>query len=138
MSISSVIKAPLGVQLNRIAFALYAALFLWPLWQDHHTISPVGLMSFVSLLFVSLLGLFFSCVRAPHSRWILALLGILIPAIVFIAMCLTVWSRPQAWWDWLLSMLTALAWFAIPIALAVSLFKDAKTHEYFRLRMLAA
>jgi len=40
-------------------------------------------------------------------------------------------SRP-AWWEWPFDILFVLVvWFGIPILLAVSLFRDKKTCEYF-------
>jgi len=59
------------------------------------------------------------------------MLGILIPAIIFTALCLTVWSRPEAWWDWLLCVLPLILWFMMPVMFAMVLFKDKKTNEYF-------
>jgi len=58
-------------------------------------------------------------------------LGILIPAVVFVGMSLMVWSRPQIWWEWLLDPLVLFIWFGMPVTLAVSLFRDKKTSEYF-------
>jgi uncharacterized membrane protein YedE/YeeE len=80
-----------------------------------------------TLTFLSLLGLIYTCVRARRSRWILAILGILIPAAILTAMLWLVFSRP-AWWEWLFAL---LMFFTVPVTLAVSLFRDKRTSEYF-------
>lgn len=127
----AVIKAPLGVQLNRLAFLLYAIFFAWPLWCFRHTISVSGLVIFSSFVFCSLLGLGYSFIRVGRSRWILAVLGLVIPIVFWTSMCLMEFSRP-AWWEWPFGAMFALVvWFGIPIMLAVSLFRDRKTSEYF-------
>jgi hypothetical protein len=123
MSIWPVIKAPIAVQLNRIAFATYAGFFGYGLWRFRHTASVMGTATFLGMFFLSLFGLFYSCVRARRARWIMAVLGLLIPGLVFVGMCCMEWSRPEGWWEWLFTGLYALAvWFGIPIMLAVSLF----------------
>jgi len=38
------------------------------------------------MIFLGVLGLFYSCVRARRSRWIMAVLGLLIPGLVFTMM----------------------------------------------------
>jgi hypothetical protein len=126
MSILSIIKAPHGVQLNRIAFTLYAIFFAWPIWRFRHTITFHGLLIFESFIFCSLLGLFYSCIRARRSRWILAVLDLLMAA-VFWSLMLPAFSRP-AWWEWSLAL---VMWFSIPAALVALLFRDKKTSEYF-------
>src|SRR3974390_512308 len=132
MSIWPAIKAPLGVQLNRLAFTLYALVFAWPLFSFRHSISVSGLAVFSSFVFCSLLGLRCTFVRVHRSRWILAILGLVIPAVFWTLMCLMEFSRP-AWWEWPFVILFALVvWFGFPIFLAVSLFRDKKTSEYFR------
>jgi hypothetical protein len=127
MGILSVIKAPVGVQLNRVAFLLYAIFFAWPLWCFRHTASLEGSFILASFVFCSLLGLGYSFVRISRSRWILAVLGLSIPTAFWTSMCMMVFSRP-AWWEW---PLVVPMWFSIPVALAVSLFRDKKTSEYF-------
>ncbi len=86
---------------------------------------------FIGMVFLGLLGLVYSCVRARRARWILATLNILIPGIVWAGMCLFEFSRPQAWWDWLLDIPPFFLPFVIPGFLAWMLFKDKKTDEYF-------
>jgi hypothetical protein len=131
MSVSSFIKAPLGVQLNRAAFLLYAILFSWPLWYFRQVISVGGLLIFYSFVFCSLLGLGYSFIRISRSRWILAVLDLVIPG-VFWTLMLREFSRPTAWWEWVLDTVVALGmWFGFPIMLATSLFWDRKTREYF-------
>jgi len=131
MSILPLIKAPVGVQLNRVAFTVYAAFFAWPLWSLRHAISGSGLVIFASFVFCSLLGLGYTFVRLRRTRWILAVLGLVIPAVFWTGMCLMEFSRP-AWWEWPLVIPFALVvWFGIPTVLAVSLFRDKNTSEYF-------
>lgn len=127
MFISSLIKAPLAVQLNRVAFMIYAAFFAWPLCAYRHTISVSGCIIFGSFILCSLLGFGYTFIRIPRSRWILTLFGIVIPAAFWTLMCLMIFSRP-VWWEWPFAL---VIWFGIPISLAVSLFTDKKTSEYF-------
>jgi hypothetical protein len=131
MSILPVIKAPFAVQLYRVAFgacAIYFGSFVWHGWRIG---SFTGLLELQGFTFFSLLGLIFTCVRSRHSRWILGSLGILIPAYVFIGMCVMVFSRPEAWWDWCLCLICTVVFFAIPVTLALVLFRDKKTSAYF-------
>ncbi|MGD0814378.1 MAG: hypothetical protein ABSA83_12295 [Verrucomicrobiota bacterium] len=125
MNIWPVIKAPIAVQLNRIAFTLYAAFFGACSWRIHRFAAVEGMAIFLCMFLFSVLGLISSFIRARRSRWIMAALDLLIPGIVFIGMCLMEWSRPEGWVDWLFSALVALVvWFGIPLSLALSLFKD--------------
>ncbi|MEJ0088539.1 MAG: hypothetical protein WDM80_02070 [Limisphaerales bacterium] len=127
-----VIKAPLAVQFSRIAFSLYIAFFTWPLWKFRHTISKEGIIVFGCFLFFSLLGIFYSFVRARHSRWIMSAIMISIPAIVLFEMYLMkIFSSPQTWWEWLLEPLPLFVWFAFPATFSYLLFKDKKAKEYF-------
>lgn len=131
MSVLRAIKTPLGVQLNRAAFLVYAIFFAWPLWHFRHTVALSGLVILGSFVFCSLLGLGCSFIRFSRSRWILAVLGLLIPAAFWASMSLMEFSRP-AWWEWLFdAVLILVVWMGIPIMLAVSLFRDRKTCEYF-------
>ena len=131
MSILPPIKAPLVVQLNRVAFTIYAVLFGWPMWGLRHVMVLSGWIIFSSFVFCSLLGFAYTFIRIRRSRWILAVLGLLIPAAFWTAMCLMEFSRPQAWWDWLLDIPAFFLPFIIPVCLAWILFKDKKTDEYF-------
>jgi hypothetical protein len=131
MSILPPIKAPLGVQLNRVAFTIYAVLFGWPMWGFRHVMVLSGWIIFSSFVFCSLLGFAYTFIRIRRSRWILAVLGLLIPAAFWTGMCLMEFSRPQAWWDWLLDIPAFFLPFIIPACLAWILFKDKKTDEYF-------
>ena len=127
MNISPLIKAPLAVQLNRAAFMIFAAFFAWPLCAYRHTISVSGCIIFGSFILCSLLGFGYTFIRIRRSRWILTLFGLLIPAAFWTLMCLVVFRRP-AWWEWPFAL---MLWIGIPVFLAVSLFKDKKTIEYF-------
>jgi amino acid transporter len=125
MNIWPVIKAPIAVQLNRIAFALYVGFFGSFLWRVHSIASVEGTAIFLGMIFFCVPGLFYSFVRARRSRWIMAALGLLIPGLVFTSMCLLEFSRPEGLSDWFLFVLAALVyWFAIPIMLALLLFKS--------------
>ncbi|MGA2788118.1 MAG: hypothetical protein ABSF60_11380 [Verrucomicrobiota bacterium] len=126
-----VIKAPLAVQLNRVVFTIYAVLFGWPMWSFRHFMVLSGWVIFSSFVFCSLLGFAYTFIRVRRSRWILTVLGLLIPAAFWTFMCLMEFSRP-AWWEWPLDIIFMLVvWFGYPILLAVSLFRDKKTSEYF-------
>jgi hypothetical protein len=127
MSILPIIKAPLAVQVYRVAFAACAAYFGSFVWQERRIGSFVGLLELQSFTFFSLLGLIYTCIRARRSRWILAILGILIPAVILSVMLWLVFSRP-AWWEWPFAL---LMFFTVPVTLALSLFRDKKTSEYF-------
>jgi len=130
MSILPIIKAPLGVQLNRLAFAIYAVFFGWPMWSFRHKMVLSGWVIFSSFVFCSLLGFAYTFIRFRRARWILAVLGLLIPAVFWASMC-SMFSRP-AWWEWpLVVVLVLVVWMGIPIVLVVSLFRDRKTSEYF-------
>jgi hypothetical protein len=129
--ILSAIKAPLGVQFIRVAFTIYTAFFAWPPWHFRNIISESGLLIFNGFVFCSLLGLGYSFVRLPRSRWILATLGLAIPAAFWTSMCLMEFSRPVLW-EWPLDAALVIGvWFGYPIALAVALFREKKTREFF-------
>ena len=131
MSILPVIKAPLGVQLNRVAFTIYTVFFGWPMWSFRHIMVQSGWVIFSGLVFCSLLGFAYTFIRIRRSRWILAVLGLLIPAAFWTSMCLMEFSRP-AWWEWPFDVVLALVvWFGLPILFAVLLFRHTKTSEYF-------
>ena len=131
MKVLPLINAPLAVQLNRVAFAIYAILFAWPLCMFRHSISAPGSAIFSGFVFCSLLGLGYTFVRVRRSRWILAVLGLVIPGVLWTSMYLMEFSRP-AWWEWPFDILFALVvCFGFPILLAVSLFGDKRTSEYF-------
>lgn len=123
-------KAPLAVQLNRVVFSIYAVLFGWPIWCFRHTIVLSGWAIFSSFVFCSLLGLGYTFIRLRRSRWILAFLGLIIPAAFWTSMCLMEFSRP-VWWEWPFDVLVLVLWFGYPVLMAVSLFRDKKTSEYF-------
>jgi hypothetical protein len=130
MRVLRVIKAPLGVQLNRAAFLIYTAFFSWPCWHWRQKIVVSGIVIFGSFIFCSLLGLGYSFIRIRRSRWIMAVLGLAIPA-AFWTLMLPMFSRP-AWWEWPLDIvLLPVLWMGIPVMLAIALFRDKKTSEYF-------
>lgn len=129
MKIWPIINAPLVVQLNRTVFAIYATFFIWIMWETHRTASPKGWITFFSFLFFSIVGIFYSCVRARRSQWIMSVIVILIPSIVVAEMFyMEIFSTP-AWWEWLLLPLNPI--FSVPAVFAISLFKDKKARDYF-------
>ena len=82
MSIVPVIKAPLPIQVYRVLFAGCAIFVGSFVWQERRIGSFAGLMELDGFAFFSLLGFVYTCVRTRRARWILALLGILIPAVL--------------------------------------------------------
>jgi peptidoglycan/LPS O-acetylase OafA/YrhL len=125
MNIWPVIKAPIAVQLNRIAFAIYTIFFGSYLWRVHRFASVEGTAIFLGMIFLSVLGLFYSCIRARRARWVMAVLVVLIPGLVITAMCLMEFSRPDGWLDWLMAgVFVFVGWLGVPILLALSLFTN--------------
>lgn len=130
----SLLKAPLVVQLNRVAFIFYFAVLGWFLWRNHLAILNGGIehnIFFSGTILCSVLGFFYSFVRARRSRWILAILAALIsPTFVFIgsmyAGSVIPWIR-----GWPLDALMILAGAVIPWSLVFELFINRKTDVYF-------
>jgi len=127
MSILPVIKAPLAVQLYRFGFAACTYYVGSYVWRFHRTGSFDGLLEMQGYTFLNLLGFIYTFVRARRSQWVLAILGILIPAVALAVMLWLVFSWP-AWWEWPIILPFI---FTMPVILAVSLFRDKKTSEYF-------
>jgi len=127
VSTSSIIKVPLGVQLNRMAFALCAVVFAWLIWHFRHDIGLKGWLMFGSFIFCSLLGLIYSCVRARWSRLVLVILDLLIPLLFWVCF----FAPPPHWWQWLIQIPAFCIPFIIPALLAWTLFKHRRTDEYF-------
>jgi hypothetical protein len=127
MNILPVIRAPWVIQLYRVAFATCAVYSGSSVWQWRRIGSLDGLLVLLAFTFFSLIGLIYTCVRARRSRWFLAILGILIPGALLIGMVWLVLSRP-AWWEWPVVFFVV---FALPVTLAVSLFRDKTTSGYF-------
>jgi hypothetical protein len=134
MQVLPIIKAPLVVQLNRAAFVFYFAVWGWFLWRFHLAIWNGGIENSVFLFgtaLCSLLGFFYSFIRARRSRWILAILVTFIsPTFVFtgsmFAGSITPWMS-----GWPLDTLMILAGAVIPWSLIFALFIDRKTDVYF-------
>lgn len=127
MSIYPVIKAPFVVQLYRVAFvacAFYVGSFVW---RFHVTGAILGLTEMQGFVFLNLLGFFYTFVRARRSRWVLAILGILIPSVALGVMLRFVFTWPE-WWEWPLDLLFI---FTMPVTFAVLLFSDQNTSDYF-------
>jgi hypothetical protein len=134
MSISPLIKAPLVVQLNRAAFLLYFAILGWFFWRIRLAFWNGGIENPIfspAIILCSLLAFFYTFIRARRSRWILAILVILIsPTFVFIG-SMFAW-RIIPWINgWLLDALVILAGTVIPWSLALALFFNKKAEEYF-------
>ncbi len=134
MSRTGVILAPAGVQLNRLALTLYAGALGFILWRYRSVGSSEGLLVIGSFAGLSAVALSYTFIRSPWSRWLIAGATIAIPAAWFASMSRLVWSRPTAWWDWALCALLSLALASIPGYLALCLFTDRKTREYFEAR----
>lgn len=131
MNISPGIKAPFAVLLYRVFFGAGAFYLGWFVWRERHIGSLEGLFILSGFAGYSLLGCFYTWIRSPRSRWVLAWLGILIPAVAYVGLCCMIFSQPEAWWDWLLCGLMTATVFALPVTFAVFLFRDKKTNEYF-------
>ena len=124
-----IIKAPLAIQLFRCLFIVCLIYFGSLFWEYRHGNSLVGKLIIGSFPSCGLLGLIFSCVRLPWSRWVLALLGILIPGITLGTIYL---GLPfQGWLDALCGLILWCLIVSVPITLALVLFKDKKTNAYF-------
>lgn len=131
MTILLLLKAPLGVQLNRVAFTIYGVFFAWPMWRFRHAMALSGWVIFSSFVFWSFLGLACTFIRLRWSRWVSAFLGLVIPAVFWTSMCAMEFSRP-AWREWpLVILFVFVVWLGFPILLATSLFWDKKTSQYF-------
>ena len=65
MSILPVIKAPLAVQLYRVAFAACVIYFGSFVWQERRIGSFVGLLELQAFTFCSLLGLIYNTALEP-------------------------------------------------------------------------
>jgi phosphate/sulfate permease len=129
MSISPIIKAPLVVQLYRCFFTACIIYFGSFLWRFRHGGSLVGLLFIASFPFCGLLGLIATCIRVPSSRWVLSVVGILIPGVVSLGLFFIL--HHDEWWEWLLSPLFFFVWLAMPVSGAIALFRDKRTSEYF-------
>ena len=123
MSILRVIKAPFAVQIYRVEFLAFAIGSICSAWQERRSDLNIDLV----VLF-SLFGLVSTWMRISRSRWFLAVLGNLIPAAFFVLCILGSDLSEMAWWKWPIGL---VVWFAVPVTLAVSLFIDKKTSEYF-------
>ena len=129
MRISQIIKAPLAVQIYRCFFTACLVYFGSFLRLLHHGSPLSGVLVLAGFPFCSLVGLVATCIRVSWSRWILAALGILIPAVVFGALMFL--SYHAGWWDWLFGVVFCLALLGVPTCGAFALFKDKMTSEYF-------
>src|SRR5664279_1638865 len=124
MNISPVIKAPWAVQVYRCFFVVCLLYFGSALRFLHHDSPFSGILVLGSFPLCSLLGLLATCIRASWSRWILATIGIMIPAVVYGA--LDYWSYHAGWWDCLFGVLFGLVLLSVPTCGAFTLFKDKK------------
>jgi peptidoglycan/LPS O-acetylase OafA/YrhL len=124
MNAWTAIKAPAVVQFNRIAFAIYTAIFGLVLWRFHRIASVEGTAIFLCMFLLSVQGLASSCIRAPCSRWIMAVVSHLISGILLTGMLLVEFNSPKGCWDWLLTGLCVLpTWFSVPLMLSFPLFR---------------
>jgi hypothetical protein len=129
MNILPIIKAPLAVQVYRCFFAACLVYFGSFIRLLHHDCPPSGILVLTGFPSCSLVGMLATCIRVSLSRWILAILGFLIPGVVFGA--LLFWSYHAGWWDWLFGALFGLLLLGLPACGAFALFRDAKTSRYF-------
>jgi hypothetical protein len=129
MIISPVMKAPWVIQVYRCFFLVCVIYFGSYLQLLHHGSPVSGILVLGGLPLCSLLGFLATCIRVPASRWVLSIVGILIPGSVSIAI-FTV-TRHDDWGDWLFIPFFFFIWLALPVCGAIILFKDKKTYDYF-------
>lgn len=126
----SLIKAPWAVQLYRCLFIATIVYFGSFLWKFRHGTYIPGLLIIGSFPFCGLLGFVFTCVRVSLSRWILAVIGILIPGVAFGALFFGGLPN-QGWFNELWGILIWSSIVLQPVIWAWALFKDKKTKIYF-------
>jgi hypothetical protein len=129
MSILTSIKAPLTVQLYRCFFRvglLYFSSFLHLLHRGSPLSGILILTGFPSCCLVGLLATF---IRIPLSRWILAMLGVLIPGVAFGALFL--FQPNNGWVDGVWGVMLWLAIVGVPLSMGWNLFKDKGARGYF-------
>jgi hypothetical protein len=130
MSILSVIKAPVAVQLYRCFFTVSLIYFGSFLHLLHHGSPLSGIAVIAGFPFLSLVGLIAACVPIRFSRWIMAIFGALIPGVAFGG--LFFFALPyQGWFDIAGGVLIWTAIVGTSVVLAFVLFRDKKTCEYF-------
>ncbi|HZF02376.1 MAG TPA: hypothetical protein VE344_10835 [Methylomirabilota bacterium] len=130
MSILSVIKAPVAVQLYRCLFTLSLIYFGSFLRLLHHGSPVSGILVIAGFPFFSLVGLIAACLPIRFSRWIMAILGVLIPSVAFGGLFFAA-LPDQGWFDTAGGVLIWCAIIGVPISWAFMLFRDKKTCEYF-------
>ena len=122
-------KAPLLVQVCRLAFGLYAASMLWPMWSSRRSIAGSGIVTLGAFAVLSLLALICSVGRTKQCRWVVAVVIVLVPlAFWSSALALRVFTWPS-WWEWPLVIPLTLG---LPLAVAVGLFRNDAADAYFR------
>jgi hypothetical protein len=129
MNISPVIKAPWAIQVYRCFFVVCFIYFSPYLRLIHHD-SPVSRILFlIGIPLCSLLGFLATCIRVPASRWVLSILGILIPG--FLSVVIFTVTRHDDWVDRLFIPFFFFIWLVLPVCGAIILFRDRKTYDYF-------
>jgi hypothetical protein len=133
MSILSVIKAPVTVQLYRCFFAVSLIYFGSFLRLLHHGSPLSGILVIASFPFCSLVGLIAACIPVHFSRWIMAILGVLILSVAFGG--LFFFTLPdEGWLDTVGGVVLWLEFIGVAITWAFVLFRDKKTSQYFTSR----
>jgi hypothetical protein len=122
------IKAPWPIQAYRCFFTACLVYFGSYLRLLHHDSPLSGILVLGSFPLGSLLGLLATCIRVPASRWVLSVVGILIPGAVSFGIFV---SGHRDWSDLLFSPFFFFIWLALPFCGSIILFRDKKTYDYF-------
>jgi hypothetical protein len=130
MSVVSIIKAPWPVQLYRCLFTVSLVYFGSFLRLLHHGSPLSGIVVIAGFPIFSLIGLIAACMPIRVSRWIMAILGVLIPGVAFGGLFFFV-LPDQGWFDRLFAFVFLFLILGVTVPWAYALFKDKKTVEYF-------
>jgi hypothetical protein len=124
-----IVQAPWVIQLYRCLFVAIILYFDSYLRNFPYGGWLSGLLIFETFTVCGIAGLILTFVRVSWSRWVIASLGILIPATILGALFL--WLPYQGWFDALCGLFIWSSVVFFFVAWALALFKDEKTKVYF-------